>query len=299
VKNTSLYQKTVDDINRCKSTIESFDEIMDYDDLKLMQLIVSFYKVDYSYYEWFKKMELKDVKETGELYTTHTNTMENANNFGNDILDNNEKIKELNERLEKLKNSLFDFINYTLEFNIKEYEQEKPKKGGLFKKIKPNNKETLLQIFSSFATLSSFINYLEENYKKPEDKSIEVTECFNKYFEITYGNEIEYIEVEKFFLEFQKTILNYLKTKIDDTQKEIVKYNKLNNGAMVALVKSVEKGYNEAILQEMAYNSTVLHPNQLQIKGYTPEELEQMYNSLKEILSNNYLQQEPTTKKKK
>ena len=68
---------------------------------------------------------------------------------------------------------------------------------------------------------------------------------------------------------------------------------------MIALVKSIEKGYNEAILQEMAYNSTVLHPNQLQIKGYTPEELEQMYNSLKEILSNNYLQQEPTTKKKK
>lgn len=297
-KNTLAYQQIIDEINRCVSTIEFFDEIMDYDDQKLIQVITTFYKVDYSYYEWYKLMELKDLKEHGDLYTEHTKTMERAYSYNSDLIDRNDKIKELNEKVVSLNQSLSQFLTSVLDFDLSEPKEEKKK--GLFRKAKKylNNKEDLKELFTSLALLPGVTNYLKDIYYKDEE-TIELSACFDRYFEKNYDQEVEYVELERFLLDFKKNIIAYYKEELEKQQKELTSLIKLNNGTTIALTKNIEKGYSEAQLQERANNITNIDPSLLQIDGFTDDELEMMYFSLRDILTDNYSFQQISTNKSK
>ena len=52
-------------------------------------------------------MKLKSLKESGELYTTHSKTMATINNFAQDVIDNHTKTKDLS-------NSLFIYRENTI-----------------------------------------------------------------------------------------------------------------------------------------------------------------------------------------
>lgn len=285
----SNYQQIQAEIDKCTEGMESFDQIMDYDDEKVRQIIESFYKADYSYFNWYSIMELKSLKESPELYSEHTQTMNRALSFSKDLTDNKSKIKELTEMITRINNTLFSFLSSITELDIEEFEEEQLKGIGFFKKgkLQKDNKSILNNLFLKLVSMPGIMDYLQETLYQPED-TIELNDCFNKYLSSIYGEEITFVDLNKFLLKFQQNIISFYKEKIEQTQKELSENVKVNGGIVIALSKSVENGYNQAELHEKAFNVSTIDQKDLLIEGFTEEEGYKIYQSLKEILSKDY-----------
>ena len=287
-KNSESYQQILAEIEKCTSAIESFDQVMDYDDATVRQLIESFYKIDYAYFDWYQNMELKSLKETNELYTEHSSTMARVNDYGKDLLDNQSKTREASKTLIDLNNKLMSFLESIMSIDLSTFEEET--KGFSFfrkSKSKGNNKEVLTDLFVNLSALPGVIDYFQETYAN-DGESIELTECFNKYFNKIYGEETTYVDLTKFLLAFQKSVVTFYKAKIEKLQKELESQIKISGGINVALVNGIEKGYSQALLHEKAFNAATIDQSSLLLEGFDEEELQKIYYSLKSIINPSY-----------
>lgn len=288
-KNSEAYQQIIAEIEKCTNAIESFGQIMDYDDATVRQLIESFYKIDYAYFDWYQNMELKNLKESTELYTEHSETMSRVNYYCKDLLDNQSKTKEVSKKLIDLNNSLMSFIESVMNIDISSFEEEQTKGFNLFRKSKSlvDNKDILSNLFINLSTLPGVIVYLQETYAK-DGKTTELTECFNKYFNKTYGEETTYVDLTQFLLSFQKSVVTFYKGKIEKIQKELESQIKISGGINVALISGIEKGYSQALLQEKAFNATTIEQHSTLLEGFDEEEQQKIYSSLKSLLNPSY-----------
>lgn len=287
-KNSESYQQIIAEIEKCTSAIESFDQVMDYDDATVRQLIESFYKIDYAYFDWYQNMELKNLKETNELYTEHSSTMARVNDYGKDLLDNQSKTREASKTLIDLNNKLMAFLESIMNIDLSTFEEER-KGFSFFRKSKSqgNNKEVLTDLFVNLSALPGVIDYFQETYAN-DGESIELTECFNKYFNQIYGEETTYVDLTKFLLAFQKSVVTFYKAKIESIQKELESQIKISGGINVALVNGIEKGYSQALLHEKAFNASTIDQSSLLLEGFDEEELQKIYYSLKSIINPSY-----------
>ncbi len=288
-KESESYQQIIAEIEKCTSAIESFDQVMDYDDATVRELLESFYKIDYAYFDWYQNMELKSLKETNELYTEHSSTMARVNDYGKDLLDNQSKTREASKTLIDLNNKLMSFLDAIMNIDLSSFEEEQPKGFAFFRKSKSqeNNKEVLSDLFLNLSALPGVIDYFQETYAN-DGESIELTECFNKYFNQIYGEETTYADLTKFLLAFQKSVVTFYKAKIEKIQKELESQIKISGGINVALVSGIEKGYSQALLHEKAFNAATIDQSSLLLEGFDEEELQKIYHSLKNIINPSY-----------
>ena len=124
------------EIIKCNNALESFDQIMEYDDELLIKLLSSFYQIDYYYYDWYTKMELRSLKESDELYKEHTVTTGKAVKTATDLYEGQTTLRENYDKLQKLNNELISFLESIIDFDIEEFEDEHTQSIGLFKKSK-------------------------------------------------------------------------------------------------------------------------------------------------------------------
>lgn len=286
---SETYQQIQAEMTKCNSALVSFDQIMDYDDETLKKLITSFYQVDYSYYDWYTKMDLKSLKETDELYTEHTKTMARVNDYSEDLVKGQSKTRELTTALAELNKMIFAFLEAIMEFDIDAFEEESLRGISFFRRAKSqgNNKEMLAKLFMNLAPLPGVTSYLQETFYK-EEQSIELTECFKRYFESKYSADVTCVDLTSFLLVFKKAVISFYKNKIEKAQKELESQVKVTGGINVALANGIEKGYAQAQLQEKVFNASAINPASLAIEGFTEDELQKIYQSLKNILSTGY-----------
>ena len=236
--------------------IDSFEQIIDYDDQKVVDLIESLYKIDYKYYTWYMNMKLKSLKESGELYTAHSKTMATINNFAQDVIDNHTKTKDLSNSLFILNNKLLSFLESISSFDLSQFLQKQPTKHSIFKKSKPeDNKEVLKSIFYNLVALPGAAAYIQDTYGDT-NKPLDLTYCFEKMFISQYGEEQTYVDINIFIRDFQKLVVSYYKTVIEKAQKSLNSQMNISGGTKVALANGVEKGYKEALLHEQAFNAS-------------------------------------------
>ena len=121
---SSAYQQLQAEITKCTNALESFDQIMEYDDELLIKLLSSFYQIDYYYYDWYTKMELRSLKESDELYKEHTATTGKAVKTASDLYEGQTSLRENNDKLQKLNNELISFLESIIDFDIEEFEDK-------------------------------------------------------------------------------------------------------------------------------------------------------------------------------
>lgn len=297
---SSAYQQLQAEITKCTNALESFDQIMEYDDELLIKLLSSFYQIDYYYYDWYTKMELRSLKESDELYKEHTATTGKAVKTASDLYEGQTSLRENNDKLQKLNNELISFLESIIDFDIDEFEDKHTQSGGLFKRPKKtvNNIETLLELFTELSLLPGTQRYLQETFYK-EEKQITVAECFNRYFTTKYSSERTYVDLYNFLLTFKKQVLAFYKKEISTLQKAIDSQIKINGGIVVVQANIVEQSHNQAILQQKVYNASTYDLKSLKIDGFTEEELEKIFRSLQAMLTPTYSFGNPTDNKRK
>lgn len=289
-KKTESYHNIQREIERLTKLLESFKNIIDFDDERLINLISSFYKVDYDFYEWFNKMDLLSTEKDGTIYSEHRNNLYRLSSYNDSLIRNQKKLEELILKSNKLTNSLLSFLDNSIDFDMDSFEEEEqPEKISIFKRNKApkNNKELLSKLFLRITSLSGATLYLKNTFCNSEQK-IELASCFDIYFNEKYGQDIIYVDIDDFFFELRKTIIDYYKGNIQDIKKEIEAHIHLMSGNNIILTNGLETGYRQALLQERLHNSSNIDPNTLIIDGFTEEELNEMYISLKQILKDKY-----------
>lgn len=297
---SSAYQQLQAEITKCTNALESFDQIMEYDDELLIKLLSSFYQIDYYYYDWYTKMELRSLKESDELYKEHTATTGKAVKTASDLYEGQTSLRENNDKLQKLNNELISFLESIIDFDIDEFEDKHTQSGGLFKRPKKtvNNIETLLELFTELSLIPGTQRYLQETFYKDE-KQITIAECFNRYFTTKYSSERTYVDLYNFLLTFKKQVLAFYKKEISTLQKAIDSQININGGIVVVQANIVEQAHNQAILQQKVYNASTYDLNSLKIDGFTEEELEKIFRSLQAMLTPTYSFGNPTNNKRK
>ena len=299
-ENSSAYQQLQTEIIKCNNALESFDQIMEYDDELLIKLFSSFYQIDYYYYDWYTKMELRSLKESDELYKEHTVTTGKAVKTATDLYEGQTTLRENYDKLQKLNNELISFLESIIDFDIEEFEDEHTQSIGLFKKSKKsvNNMETILELFTQLSLLPGTQRYLQETFYKDETQ-ITMEECFDRYFNSKYNKERKYVDLYNFLLTFKKQILAFYKKEIATLQKTIDSQIKINGGIVVVQGNVAEKAHNQAILQQKVYNAATYDLNSLKKDGCTEEELEKIFRSLQAMLTPTYSFGNPADSKRK
>lgn len=287
IKDSKSYQQILAETEKYNRLIDSFEQIIDYDDQKVVDLIESLYKIDYKYYTWYMNMKLKSLKESGELYTAHSKTMATINNFAQDVIDNHTKTKDLSNSLFILNNKLLSFLESISSFDLSQLLQKQPTKHSIFKKSKPeDNKEVLKSIFYNLVALPGAAAYIQDTYGDT-NKPLDLTDCFEKMFISQYGEEQTYVDINIFIRDFQKLVVSYYKTVIEKAQKSLNSQMNISGGTKVALANGVEKGYKEALLHEQAFNASSINLSSI-LKGFTMEEQQKIFSSLTAILEQEY-----------
>ncbi len=283
---TDVYKQTELEIGKLSGAIESFEEIEQYDDEKIIRLISSFYHVDYSYFEWYKNMELKSLKESDVLYKEQTSVMKRASIYSRDLMEGQRKTSELLTVLNNINATLISFIESMVEFDLEEFEKEETKDLSFFQKVKlqGNNKELLRKLFTVVVTFPGVFEYLEKSFYK-DNNEIDVNECFNKYFEANYSLDTSSVNLSRFLLTLKKSVIEFYKGKIESAKIDLAGQMKVNNGIGLTLSDSIKTGKEQAELHERAYNVTNLDKSLLSIEGFDDEELEKMFLSLRRILN--------------
>ncbi len=274
--------KRLESYNR---TLDSLDRILNMDEEDLNHTIISFFKVNPEYYEWYVKMLLRDAYETGSVYKQHEITMTTVITQHEGIVDREEKIKKLNNKMSSLKDNLIAFLEYLLDLDYDSFEEENKGKFKLFGKNR-NNKDLLFKMFSILvpyvATSGYFDKYRE---KEQEEDTINFEKCFEKYFAQTYGEDISYVELENFVEKFREELVKYYKKLIKECAVLINEENKKLNSANLVHEDDLGRALEQANLQR-AIREEYNEGASKCIGGFNAEDSKQIFLSLKEILSN-------------
>lgn len=287
-KNTAAYAQIQEEISKCQRGIEQFCQIINCDDEMLLKLITSYYKVDYSFYEWYKKMSLKSIRDNGNLHSEHRKTMESLIIGTNDAVTAQNSIATLNTKLAKQTKLLFGFLKEGLTISLEKYDTTDFSFNFLRKNKEQNNQKDLFELFKDLSSLPGVSKFLKETLFANGETNIDLATCFNKYLTDKYGKETKYVDIEEFKTHLVNSVINYFKGIIEQTQKELNRQIQLLGGTSDLTNRTAEEGYSQALLQEQAYNTAEEDPSTLKINGFTDEELEKIYLSLKNILATQY-----------
>ncbi len=256
---------------------------------EVFQRIVSqFYDVDRKYYDWFLKMEIKEEYEEGTIYTKHCDTMRNIESTSDTILTASDEVTKLNKELEDTNKDLFEALIgiSTFDINGALSVQEKPKKR-LFKKEEDNNKEGLLNVFIGIMSLSSINKYAVVTFGNGEP-SVNLNESFDKYFNKKYGEDTLYVDPNQFVNDLRDCTIAYYKEKIGELISKINGLNVKINSNTTLMCGNIKVGMNEAMLQRNIREQYPAKRDELQISGFSFEELERIYTDLKEFIGNGF-----------
>ncbi len=293
-------KKLIAEMIQIQGAISAAYEILNWDDEKLMREIASFYNIKYQYYEWYKRMELKEEYDNGFVYGEHMDTMSSLsidNNSFNGILENiNSEALEAYE----ISKDLAQFLEEVSNFDIEDIEIESVSKKGIFRKNTKDdssNKRYLYKIFCKLCRLYGVDFYLINNFDIEDDgKRLSNREIFDLYYNKYYGDSVM-VEVSSFIRKFKDNVITYYK-------KILAQYDKVLKGRsnkLGEISSRISQGISRGVLQAKVINDIYNEYQGIEsiiLNGFTIEESKEIYESLKLYIINGFSFDEQVSKRK-
>lgn len=287
-KNTAIYAQLQSEISKCQKGIENFNQIKDCDEETLLRIISSYYKVDYSYYEWYLNMQLKSIYDNGNLSSEHIQTTESLITNVNDVKEIKNRIDILNKTINSKTRLLFNFLTEQPNISIDQNVSENNILSYFRKNKEKNNRDNLYEIFIKYSSLPSFLEYLQATFFKSKEKSMNLTTCFDMYLLSNYGEDTTYVDEEIFKKDLVNNTTRYFKEIIESNQKKLTHQLQLLEGTISLTTNKAEETHTQAILQDKASTIGTSESSTFKIEGLTEEELTKVFESLNNILDNQY-----------
>lgn len=279
-KDTTQYQEYSKSFSDLKKETEAKSRVISTcTEEELQTYMGQFFGIDYRYYEWFKKMSLKEEFETGFIFEEHVRVAQNA-------VSGVEEMKSLHQNREALEKELLEtmqafssFSEGMLKFDMEDYTS----KGKIpFLKFFGAKKD-LFAVFSSLSEIPGVLSYIC-TFEPEKDGVVPLNACYANYVQLTYSGSVEQIDAEAFIKRFMSNVLHYYQTKINELKKSITEAQSAIDKQTQALSTVVERNAHQAELQRSIVTQLEdfkhLHLDDL---GLTEEGIARIYSDLKDI----------------
>ena len=233
--------------------------------------IANFYGIDYSFYEWFKLMALREEFINGFVFNEHNTTM----------IDLSKKQIELQRILEErveTEQDLMQEVNLLKGFTEEalEYQSNLISKNPLLNIW--GRKNSLYETFRDLFKLSGVVKYLSSI--NTED-ILHVDSSFKMYIDKYYNGVSKGIDVSSFVKTLFSRILNYYTDKINKLKSKLETLD-LEIGKIQSYLEVCSKrGLDEAQLEKDIFDN-LENLDDLTLLDFSEDERQRIYADLKE-----------------
>ena len=231
-----------------------------------MDLVKEFYQLDLSYYDWYiKKDQEEQNKSTG---INHSFKRKDKNSPLEEVSSNVDDLIDIVYLLRRYNDNLHNFVEEALTIERRS-PQHSLYEGENY------NYLFLYELFLKHAKLKEFIPFLESL-----SPSSDIEEAFKKYFLSLYG-EKRYIKKAEFLRKLRCDVVGFYEKEINRLNETLEnKHLQIKND-----LKDLKRESNKSV----NYINKSLRQSQVgkaYFEGLTEEEQEELYEDLKNILSN-------------
>lgn len=285
---SSNYKDLKKELERINAALRFADTIPSLNDENFLKSVVSFYKIKYYYYEWYRKMELKDEYEKGFVYSEHCDAVDALQTEINSSISLQKKLKDDGTEALEISCDLSKFLEQFIKLNIEDILENNEKKG-IFTRFRnsTDNKNLLFQVFCKLINLYGVDFYLENNFEIDVDgKRLDNNSIFNLYFKRYYG-DCTFVDVDDFMSKFRKVVTSYYKKILVEYRKVLKSSDTKLNEENSKLINISLRSRSEARLINKIYTEYNGYEN-VSLNGFTIEETEAIYRSLNGYILNGF-----------
>lgn len=284
--NSSKYKILMERLDKVNSALSYSREIINLDDKKFNELVASFYKVKQYYYEWFIKMQLKEEYQKGTVFTEHLVTVDNLQQTINSSVQVREQYHEETMDALNISKCLSKFLEEFMNFDYEEIADLEKKKHFSFSRKNDNNLDVLYKVFGELLKLFGVKFYIDNNFDCDEETLDKDKEIFNLYMKRNYG-DITYVSIEDFIKRFRRCVVNYYKKLLVEYDKVFKKHDEYLESTDKKLKSLGDSSLVQArLIEQIHYGYT--GTESVLLSGFTLDEVEKMYVSLKEYIANGF-----------
>lgn len=248
----------------------------------LTYLIDLFFGTDVYYYKWYYSRELLNELDSGFVYDEHQS---NCNDLNDNVRIYEDVVREQSSLIEQknlLMKKLGNFTKSVADLDFSEFT-----KKGLFNRIflllfkERGNKDDLFSLFAEFSRIDGSLLF----YRKLSEPNsiIKVASCFEKYFDETYGNDVNYVDVETFIRNIIGDIIECYQSKIAEVDELVLqKQTEINQNGELLLQNSL-KVKREAKIQRDIFMLQISGEH-YKIDGLSSEEEKRVFEDMREYL---------------
>lgn len=240
---------------------------------QLNSCIEHFYDIDYSFYEWFLKMSLKDEYDSGFIFGEH---VENSSKISN-------RLKDLDFNLvehDKLLKEYFELMNSYVSFTEGIVSWRSNRKKSIFKR--KLNIEDYYELFKKVSYMPSALKYFDK-YMLESNDVIDIKNCFDVYNKENYQFGLDGISEEDYVRTLFKNILLYFKNKLDILKSKLMNIQSEFGSVQKDLSVLSIKNINGAKLENDIFMNLDSLSN-LAIPNFDSDELRTIYEDLVAIV---------------
>ena len=235
-------------------------------------------------------MSLKEENDNGFVYQEHLGLMQKINGDISCLSVKRKTLEEEQSEARKVSSDLIKFLEAIADFDLTKFEEKKEKKSLFRRNVQESNKDVLFEVFTALLLLPGTFNYVINNLAlEGEDKdnnAYDAKECFDKFFNDTYGEDTTYVSLINFVSDFRKAVTAYSK-KIVSQYESVIKKSETS---VTDYTKGLDSSFMKALSQSQVISDIHLGytgKESILLPGFTFEELESMYFSLKSYIIDN------------
>lgn len=289
-QNSPHFLETKQRLDNANKALRFAEHIITFDDDYLYRLLASYYEVKFNYYDWYRRMSLKEENDNGFVYQEHLGLMQKINGDISCLSVKRKTLEEEQGEARKVSSDLIKFLEAIADFDLTKFEEKKEKKSLFRRNIQESNKDVLFEVFTALLLLPGTFNYVINNLAlEGEDKdnnAYDAKECFDKFFNDTYGEDTTFVSLINFVNDFRKAVTAYSKKIISQYESVIKK----SETSVTDYTKGLDSSFMKALSQSQVISDIHLGytgKESILLPGFTFEELESMYFSLKSYIIDN------------
>lgn len=288
-QNSPHYKREAEKLENANKALKFAEQIITFDDEYLTRLLSSYYGIKYRYYDWYRKMSLKEENDNGFVYQEHLGLMQGINGNISCLAQKRNLLEEEQNGIKKYSSDLINFLERIAELDLTKYEIPKEKKSFFKRSVEVDTREILFEVFKDLILFPETFNYIVNCLSvedKPEDNAYDAKVVFDKFCTETYGEDSEAISIVSFVNDFRRAVTAYYK-------KVIVQYEKAIENSKKGVIdysKTLDISFGKALAQSQVISDIHLGytgKESVLLSGFTFEELESMYFSLKRYIIDN------------
>ena len=121
-QNSPHFLETKQRLDNANKALRFAEHIITFDDDYLYRLLASYYEVKYNYYDWYRRMSLKEENDNGFVYQEHLGLMQKINGDISCLSVKRKTLEEEQGEARKVSSDLIKFLEAIADFDLTKFD---------------------------------------------------------------------------------------------------------------------------------------------------------------------------------